>query len=149
VFLADFNWVERPSLPVCDAQEKGLLEMHDLRFKGELLGRFASEEEAELHRDKHLSLHMAHEKLAPHVTVTPSGPIEVWCHGNFVDSFANTEMAQAFVDERIRLAKDQYPAMMQDDFGYELVDVRLPPPGDLRYSFAIAPDGRRLSSGES
>jgi hypothetical protein len=89
--------------------------MFDLRFQGELLGRFESQAEAQACRDEHYKAYVSHPKLGPLVTIAPSGPIEVWCHGNFVDSFATEAAAEQFIAARMAQAPLRRRAPAQDE----------------------------------
>jgi hypothetical protein len=70
--------------------------MYEVRYYGKLVARFETMGEANGYRDRRLQ----DEREGPafdreKLTVAPAGPVELFCNGAFLDSFATKAEAEA------------------------------------------------------
>ena len=68
--------------------------MHELRFRGELLGFHADETSARAHLDKHYKDH-AEAGLEGDFTIAPRRAHSLFCRGSLVDTFDEYDAANA------------------------------------------------------
>jgi hypothetical protein len=102
---------------------------HQIRYRGELVGHFASEEEAKTH----LKTVWGDRKDIKDFKISKKGTIELRCNGNLVDTFTTLEDAAARIDKLRKEIESNQPGIDMSS-AFEVTNTTapaMPPPETL------------------